>query len=417
MPRLIGRTGAVAGQDFVLSDSMRIGAAGENDIRIAVEGVSRRHARVFREGDHFLLEDTGATNGTFLNGFRVQRETLRHLDVVTLGRNVDLIFLSRENEPPPAPDVDQLIDVKLEFVDGAEAGTAVDVPRGEFTLGRAPSCNVVLNSPAVGRAHARIERSAKRLLIRISQSANGNFVNGQRIDGTAVLSSGDVVGLGGVRSLTVHIKGTPSPLPAVAGPPTPETRPVNQEWKTRFMGTGGARADRSGARRSDRAGQARRTRCGHAGQARGRSQASRRRSTREPGSSGGQARRRSTRKSRSSGGQARPRAAAAPGVPAAKPAAAAVPGPPAAKPAAAAPGAPAAKPAAPAVAGPGAPVAAAPAAAPPGVPVAKPAAAVGLQEDPGTNLLRQQHRFLRLRRQSPCRCSTSESCSSGAGRR
>lgn len=233
MARLIGRTGGVSGQDFVLSDTTTLGASGDNDIRIAMEGISRRHARIVREGDHFLIEDSGATNGTFVNGFRIQRETLRHLDIVTLGRSADLIFLARENEPMPAPEVDQLIDVKLEILDGPEAGTVVDVPRGETTLGRAPSCNVVLNSPAVGRAHARIERGNKRLVLQDLQSANGTTLNGTRIEDTTVLASGDVISLGGVRSLTVRIKGTPSAQ--AAANVAADARPLNQEWKTRFM--------------------------------------------------------------------------------------------------------------------------------------------------------------------------------------
>jgi pSer/pThr/pTyr-binding forkhead associated (FHA) protein len=235
MARLIGRTGAVADRDFVLDDNMRLGAAKENDVRITAEGVSRRHARIFREAGKFWVEDTGATNGTFLNGSRVQREMLRHLDVITLGRKVDLIFLSPENEPPPAPEADQLIDVKLEILDGAEAGTVVDIPRGEVTIGRAPSCNVVLFSPAVGRAHARIERNAKRLLLQDLRSANGTFVNGKPIDGTALLASGDVIGLGGVRSVTVRIQGTPSPMPGLGDLPPDAADPISQEWKTRFM--------------------------------------------------------------------------------------------------------------------------------------------------------------------------------------
>lgn len=235
MARLIGRTGVVVGQDFILSDNMRLGASGENEIRIAGEGVSRRHARLVREGDRYWLEDIGATNGTFVNGLRVQRETLHHLDVVTLGRTVDLIFLSREDDPPALPEVDQLIEVKLEFVDGPEAGTIVDIPRGESTLGRAPSCNVAINSPAVGRAHARIARSARRLLIQDLQSANGTFVNGKRIDGAAGLVNGDVIGLAGVRSMAVRIQGTPSERPGVVDLPVGEPRAANQEWRTRFM--------------------------------------------------------------------------------------------------------------------------------------------------------------------------------------
>jgi pSer/pThr/pTyr-binding forkhead associated (FHA) protein len=232
--RLVGRTGAVAGRDYQLSTDMRLGAAKDNDIRLAVEGVSRRHARIVREGDGFWLEDVGATNGTFLNGFRIQREKLRHLDIVTLGRSIDLIFLARENEPPPVPAEDQLIEVKLEMLEGVDAGTMIDVPRGEITLGRAPSCNVVISSRAVGRAHARIERSTSRLFIRDLGSANGTQVNGKQIDRLAVLADGDIVSLGGVRSVAVRVKGKSLPeqgsLERVS-----DTSSMNQEWKTRFM--------------------------------------------------------------------------------------------------------------------------------------------------------------------------------------
>src|SRR5205085_11046510 len=84
--RLIGRTGATAGTDFRLAGVATIGASSDNEIRIVAPGVSRRHARILVENDQYFVEDAGATNGTFLNGGRVQREALRHLDVITLGR-------------------------------------------------------------------------------------------------------------------------------------------------------------------------------------------------------------------------------------------------------------------------------------------------------------------------------------------
>ena len=82
--KLIGRTGPIAGKDFVLGDTTRIGSAREAEIRIRAEGVSRIHARLWREDDAYWLEDAGSTNGTLLSGTRVRKDRLRHLDVVTL---------------------------------------------------------------------------------------------------------------------------------------------------------------------------------------------------------------------------------------------------------------------------------------------------------------------------------------------
>jgi pSer/pThr/pTyr-binding forkhead associated (FHA) protein len=70
--KLIARTGKPAGQDFTLPDAARIGADSGSEVRIRLEGVSRNHARMYRTA-RYWLEDAGSTNGTFLNGQRVQR--------------------------------------------------------------------------------------------------------------------------------------------------------------------------------------------------------------------------------------------------------------------------------------------------------------------------------------------------------
>ena len=69
------------GRDAPIGESLRIGAAADNDFRVEVTGISRHHARIVRDGADFWLEDSGSTNGTFVNGLRVARERLRHLDV------------------------------------------------------------------------------------------------------------------------------------------------------------------------------------------------------------------------------------------------------------------------------------------------------------------------------------------------
>jgi len=235
--RLIGRTGATAGRDFPLVGVASIGASADSEIRIVARGVSRRHARIVVERDQYFLEDAGATNGTFLNGGRIQREALRHLDVITFGRDVDLIFIRREGETP-APIADRIANARVQVTDGAEAGTVVDVPKGELTFGRAPSCNVVLASGLISKVHARIQRTANQVVLQDLQSINGTFVNGARVDSVVVLKTGDVISFAGVRSVAVTIEGSggaPGAGKAVDAPlPTGEPT-FSQEWKTRFV--------------------------------------------------------------------------------------------------------------------------------------------------------------------------------------
>ena len=246
--RLIGRTGAVSGKDFTLGETARIGAAREAEIRIRAEGVSRIHARVWREGDGYWLEDAGSTNGTFLSGIRVRKDRLRHLDVVTLGRTVDLIFVSREGAaaagpgaaPRPSVDARRVVSASLEPLDGSDAGTSIEVLRGEMTLGRADSNNVVVASPAVSKVHARVERTADGVFIQDLDSVNGTTVNATRIDTRVALGRHDRVTLAGVRSFRVSIERSGAGASADAGEPASESPsdsgPVfNQEWKTRLV--------------------------------------------------------------------------------------------------------------------------------------------------------------------------------------
>ncbi|MEO5951236.1 MAG: FHA domain-containing protein, partial [Chloroflexia bacterium] len=57
-------------------------------------GISRRHFRLTRNGDHFYLEDLNALNGSIVNGQRIPPYTLHPLrsgDRINLGK-MDMIF-------------------------------------------------------------------------------------------------------------------------------------------------------------------------------------------------------------------------------------------------------------------------------------------------------------------------------------
>ena len=64
-----------------------IGRLPGNTIVIDSPAVSGHHASVFRDGDHFVIEDLASTNGSFVNGKRVSRHTLHSGDAVRVGKH------------------------------------------------------------------------------------------------------------------------------------------------------------------------------------------------------------------------------------------------------------------------------------------------------------------------------------------
>lgn len=89
----VALTGEQAGRVFKLEEELVIGRGGQASILIEDEGVSRRHARIWREAEGpVTLEDLGSTNGTFCNGQRVSRQILKDGDKIQVGPTTILKF-------------------------------------------------------------------------------------------------------------------------------------------------------------------------------------------------------------------------------------------------------------------------------------------------------------------------------------
>jgi pSer/pThr/pTyr-binding forkhead associated (FHA) protein len=72
----------------VREGTMVLGRGAEAEIRLADPSVSRRHAEVRVEGGRVHLTDLGSTNGTTVNGRKVDRVNLSDGDRVALGSAV-----------------------------------------------------------------------------------------------------------------------------------------------------------------------------------------------------------------------------------------------------------------------------------------------------------------------------------------
>lgn len=86
---LVRMDSANVGQVFSLdSEEWSLGRHTQSTIVLTDDGVSRKHARIVREGDRYVLEDLGSANGTFVRGQKVDRHVLTDGDVFQLGPTV-----------------------------------------------------------------------------------------------------------------------------------------------------------------------------------------------------------------------------------------------------------------------------------------------------------------------------------------
>jgi len=85
-------TGPGAGRVFSVSGEAVIGRGKEAHVRIDDGGASRAHARIYASGGSYVVEDLGSTNGTFVDGRRIERAELKSGDRIHLGPHIVLSF-------------------------------------------------------------------------------------------------------------------------------------------------------------------------------------------------------------------------------------------------------------------------------------------------------------------------------------
>ncbi|HEY7115564.1 MAG TPA: FHA domain-containing protein [Tepidisphaeraceae bacterium] len=73
-------------RSFSISRDMTvIGRRQDCDLMIPLGEISRKHCRIIRDADSLRIEDLGSSNGTFVNGRRVQEAVLEPGDTVQVG--------------------------------------------------------------------------------------------------------------------------------------------------------------------------------------------------------------------------------------------------------------------------------------------------------------------------------------------
>lgn len=109
-PRLAAISGKLEGSVFPIGEDgvTVIGRELAAGVCVSHASVSRRHAQIEKQGDHFVIEDLDSLNGTFINDVPIKHRALEHGDRVRVGDS-QFLFLLHDDEVQS-----QSSDVRLE---------------------------------------------------------------------------------------------------------------------------------------------------------------------------------------------------------------------------------------------------------------------------------------------------------------
>lgn len=193
-------------------DEYSIGRGEDNTVRLTERNISRRHARIAREAERWVVFDAGSYNGCYVNGARVnQRQELAHGDLVQLGDyRLELVDEAMEQPAsgfdskatvPAAPRSQALLGQpdRLVMLVGPTPGAEYALNSGpRHVIGRGEECDISVNHPSVSRVHAEVHALGDgRYELVDRESANGIRVNGVELP-RGLLDARDMVELGDV---------------------------------------------------------------------------------------------------------------------------------------------------------------------------------------------------------------------------
>ncbi len=177
-------------EEFLSKTVTMLGRRSSNQIQVMSAIVSGEHAKIELTRQGHTITDLHSTNGTYLNGKRLEPakpHLLASHDIIrfndALGNSASLTYIA----PSAFGEVQQVATISKAF----------NLQSPISYIGRNPSAVIPLDHPAVSWNHARVaKRGAAQYTIQDLSSNNGTFINGAQLRGERLLERGDVVQLG-----------------------------------------------------------------------------------------------------------------------------------------------------------------------------------------------------------------------------
>jgi pSer/pThr/pTyr-binding forkhead associated (FHA) protein len=169
------------------------------DLQLCDPTVSARHASVRREGGRNLVMDEGSTNGLVVGGVRLGPHAPRAVgegELVRVGRVwLELSFtasvastarevqaVARELAARQLRADGEPWAARIDVVEGADAGTAIELRDDEITIGRGRDCQLALADELVSRRHVTVTREGRGWVVRDLGSKRGAMLDDAPLD-------------------------------------------------------------------------------------------------------------------------------------------------------------------------------------------------------------------------------------------
>src|SRR6187431_869912 len=151
----------------LVRDEYSVGRAEDNTVRLTERNISRRHARLARRNERWVMFDNKSYNGCYINGQRLgEPQELSHGDLIQVGdyrlevHDEALMEAAAQAAAVPAtgarasallgqPD-------RLVMLVGPTVGSEYPLGAKTIVVGRGEECDIAVNHPSVSRVHAEI---------------------------------------------------------------------------------------------------------------------------------------------------------------------------------------------------------------------------------------------------------------------
>ena len=166
-----------------------VGKGDVNDIVIDEDGVNGFHADLKVECKQVTITDINTTPGTLVNGEKITSPMPLGVGDIIVIQGVELQIIE-EGEIAGGKTLvlsgTALMKLgtggwSLVADSGPEKGQVIPI-MDRVEIGRALECDISILEPALSRKHAELELVGDDLVLRDLGSANGTYVNGEKID-------------------------------------------------------------------------------------------------------------------------------------------------------------------------------------------------------------------------------------------
>ncbi|RME82100.1 MAG: FHA domain-containing protein [Planctomycetota bacterium] len=249
--------GKEAGKKHLLDKRhvFEVGRASSSAIQLPDESVAMNHCRIYREEDNsYTLYDLNTVAGTFVNGVKIEKQTMKDGDRIQLGnvvlefklvnvetstysdddiegfslddfsdswatndgalhRSEQYVETAKQEGPPslgtpspsptsapsPSPSAPATTTTRgrLIVMEGEDKGKEFYIDHdGRYLVGRALEAHIKIMDIKASRAHCYIEKTNNKFYVMDNNSRNGTYVNGQKISQPTELVPGSYLKVG-----------------------------------------------------------------------------------------------------------------------------------------------------------------------------------------------------------------------------